>query len=98
MNIITQVITTKAIILKSQKRKAAPGIEPGNNGFADRRLSLLAMPPSSSSLKIAQLYIECQGVFKVRSGNDRWASWGLAGESAPGDRDATRLRAIWMAA
>ncbi len=26
--------------------EAAPGFEPGNNGFADRRLSHLAMPPS----------------------------------------------------
>ena len=25
--------------------EAAPGFEPGNNGFADRRLSHLAMPP-----------------------------------------------------
>ena len=25
--------------------EAAPGLEPGNNGFADRCLSLLAMPP-----------------------------------------------------
>ena len=27
------------------KLEAAPGFEPGNNGFADRRLSHLAMPP-----------------------------------------------------
>ena len=26
--------------------EAAPGFEPGNNGFADRRLSHLATPPS----------------------------------------------------
>jgi hypothetical protein len=25
--------------------EAAPGLEPGNNGFADRCLSHLAMPP-----------------------------------------------------
>jgi hypothetical protein len=25
--------------------EAAPGLEPGNNGFADRRLSHLATPP-----------------------------------------------------
>ena len=29
--------------------KAAPGFEPGNNGFADRRLSHLAMPPPASN-------------------------------------------------
>jgi hypothetical protein len=27
------------------KMEAAPGLEPGNNGFADRCLSHLAMPP-----------------------------------------------------
>ena len=30
--------------------EAAPGFEPGNNGFADRRLSHLAMPPSRSGI------------------------------------------------
>ena len=28
-----------------KRMEAAPGFEPGNNGFADRRLSHLAMPP-----------------------------------------------------
>jgi hypothetical protein len=28
--------------------EAAPGLEPGNNGFADRRLSHLATPPQKA--------------------------------------------------
>ncbi len=31
------------------KMEAAPGFEPGNNGFADRRLSHLATPPRNDS-------------------------------------------------
>ncbi len=31
------------------KMEAAPGFEPGNNGFADRRLSHLATPPGNDS-------------------------------------------------
>ena len=36
-------------VLKNME--AAPGFEPGNNGFADRRLSHLAMPPQKWSGK-----------------------------------------------
>ncbi len=32
-----------------RKMEAAPGFEPGNNGFADRRLSHLATPPVISN-------------------------------------------------
>ena len=35
-------------IPNSEKMEAAPGLEPGNEGFADPCLSLLAMPPKES--------------------------------------------------
>jgi hypothetical protein len=37
---VVDILTTPMIYLE-----AAPGFEPGNNGFADRCLSHLAMPP-----------------------------------------------------
>ena len=38
--------------------EAAPGFEPGNNGFADRCLSHLAMPPCRLSLSLSDIRVK----------------------------------------
>ena len=54
-----------------KKMEAAPGFEPGNNGFADRRLSHLAMPPRRTYLEVSA-GVMCSGTEVVLAASARW--------------------------